>query len=183
MSITRFLCLGPADDMDDLPGGRGQDRRLLGGLMSLMQPRGMGRIMSIGQGAAARPDLEVSMRPIPGSFFFLVVAAMTLPFGSAFSQGGKLISVPSDPGTRYWAVEGSRPSPTTVEILTRREGRSGSSYSVRLIDCATWQFRYSGEGKTPEEAKARKSKPAQMSPLTKGSVETDIADYACGNVR
>ena len=116
------------------------------------------------------------------SSLFLVAAVVALPFGSAFSQPGNHIDVPSDPIGRYSEVEGKRITPAVVEILTRREAKPGTSYSVRDIDCVQWTFRYSGEGNTIGEAKARKP-PNQMVPLTKGSISTDIADYACGNVK
>jgi hypothetical protein len=69
-----------------------------------------------------------------------------------------------------------------VEILTKREGKSGTSYSIRQIDCARHQFRYLGEGDTLEEAKAKKSS-GSMGPLTDQSISTYVADYACANVR
>jgi hypothetical protein len=112
----------------------------------------------------------------------LAVVAVSLPLAQASGQTGKPISVPSDPKARYWAVEGKRTSPTMVEILTRREGPSGTSYSLRQIDRAQRQFRYLDDGDTLAAAKNGTASP-RMGSLMSGSISTEVADYACTNVK
>lgn len=109
----------------------------------------------------------------------LVLAVACSP---AVAQTGTPISVPSDPKARYWMVEGKRTSPTTVEVMTRREGPSGTSYALRQVDCANSRFRYLGEGDTLAEAKVRKTSDP-MGPLTPQSISTYVSNFACTNIK
>ncbi len=92
------------------------------------------------------------------------------------------ISVPSDPGVSYRAVEIKAKPNGMVEILTRRQGPSGISFSLREIDCRNRSFRYLGEGDTREEAaraEARNRPNNRMGQLTEGSISTHVANFAC----
>lgn len=169
---------------------------------TFLRSDGAGKVVSIGsrRRSAARPTIITrQLAPLAGRcrtmptprygaamrrpFVQLVaVLAIASPVADAFGQMGKPISVPSDPKARYWAVEGKRTSPTMVEILTKREGPSGTSYALRQIDCARRQFRYLGDGDTL--AAAKNGTPSdRMGPLMAGSISTEVSDYACANVR
>lgn len=113
----------------------------------------------------------------------LTIMTVVFSCASAVGQTGKPISVPSDPKTHYWALEGKRTSPTVVEILTRREGRSGTSYSITEYDCTRRMYRYLGDGDTLEAAKAKDVAPGPMGPLVSESIATYVAYYACMNIR
>ncbi|MDP2377629.1 hypothetical protein [Reyranella sp.] len=89
------------------------------------------------------------------------------------------ILVPSDPNARYFLLSTRWTSTTVVEVLTKREGKSGVSYSLREVDCAKRRFRYLGEGDTAQEALLRKSADPSMGPLTQESISTYVSNFAC----
>ena len=101
----------------------------------------------------------------------------------AVAQQGKPISVPSDPNARYFALDVKWTGSQLVEILTQREGKSGTSFSLRLVDCVKRQFKYLGEGDTQQEAMRRNSVGTAMGPLTAQSISTYVSDYACAQPR
>jgi hypothetical protein len=92
------------------------------------------------------------------------------------------VPVPSDPRASYVALD-IKPKPRgMVEVLTRRDGPSGVSFSLREIDCGRRTFRYIGEGDTRDEvarASARSRPGNTMGPLTDGSISTHVANFAC----
>lgn len=115
--------------------------------------------------------------------FYVISITILILSGTAYAQDyGTGIQVPSDPKARYWIVEGQRTTTTIVEILTHREGPSGTSFALRQIDCDKHLFRYLGEGDTLAEAKANKYI-TNMGPLVPNSISTYIADFACANFR
>ncbi|MBP0447283.1 hypothetical protein J8J14_21150 [Roseomonas sp. SSH11] len=92
------------------------------------------------------------------------------------------VAVPSDPRAKYEALAVTRKPNGLVEILTRRDGPSGISFSIREIDCRANRFRYLGEGDTREQAE-RRTKRDTMGPLTEQSISTYISQFACRNAR
>ena len=110
------------------------------------------------------------MRPV--WIFALTGAAVAAP---AFAQ---TVSVPSDPWSRYQALDVTRKPNGRVEILTRRDGPSGTSFALREVDCRTSRFRYLGEGDTREEAMEATNQD-KLGPLTEGSISWHIARFAC----
>jgi hypothetical protein len=104
----------------------------------------------------------------------------TVPLAPPAGTQGELsgeISVPSDPNSRYFALErgGTATMPT---ITTRRVGPSGTSYSRREYDCRAQTFRYLGEGDSREEMEA--SQPQRdMTPLVSGSISYYVGRAAC----
>jgi hypothetical protein len=100
---------------------------------------------------------------------------------AASAEGaGNVIPVTSDPGSAtYYLIRWSTKSNGNREALTRREGRSGTSYARREIDCAARTFRYLGEGDTRAEAEADAPDPGNMGELVPGSISTEVADFVC----
>jgi hypothetical protein len=86
---------------------------------------------------------------------------------------------PSDPNARFRILSVNRLSNGNIEVLNRRDGPSGTSYSRREISCSAYTYRYLGEGDTLEEAKADSPNPGSMAPLTGTSASSDVADAAC----
>ena len=105
----------------------------------------------------------------------LVCLSLLLPTATQ----AQAIDVPSDPRARYEAIIVSQLRPGTVEILTRRNGPSGRSYTLREIDCGAQTFRYLGEGDSRSDAEARRSAGSRHGPLTVGSISWHVARYAC----
>jgi hypothetical protein len=66
-----------------------------------------------------------------------------------------------------------------LEVLTRRDGRSGTSFSRREIDCTAGTFRYLGEGDTREQAEEDAPNSGGMTPLTERSISSETAIYVC----
>jgi hypothetical protein len=86
---------------------------------------------------------------------------------------------PSDPNARFRILSVKPLGNGNIEVLNRRDGPSGTSYSRREISCSAYTFRYLGEGDTLEQAKADGSNPGSMAPLTGTSASSDVADAAC----
>ena len=92
---------------------------------------------------------------------------------------GERVAVPSDPGAAYRLLHWSRLPNGNVEAVTRRDGRSGTSFARREIDCGARAFRYLGEGDSMNEALADSSNPSGMGALTEGSVSAHVSRLVC----
>jgi hypothetical protein len=95
---------------------------------------------------------------------------------------GEAVSVPSDPGATYRLLRWSPLPNGNLEAVTRRDGRSGTSFARREIDCDAMTFRYLGEGNTMDEALADSPNPGQMGELTSQSISTYISEFVCRKV-
>ena len=110
----------------------------------------------------------------------LAPLGMVLLAGS--SRAEETITVPSDPGVGYFVVELSSPGQSLAHIITRREGRSGTSYANREVNCPNLTFRYLGEGDTLEEARDTTYADKKFGPLVDGSISDVISRYACSKL-
>ena len=88
------------------------------------------------------------------------------------------VNVPTDPRASYFIVSKTKLANGNLQVVSRRVGPSGTSYSRREINCGGMRFRYTGEGDTLSEINQPYSKGA-MGPLTEGSISTYIALAAC----
>lgn len=94
------------------------------------------------------------------------------------SESEEPIPVTSDPAS--YSLLRARTLPSgNLEVLTRRDGKSGTSYSRREIDCAAGTFRYVGEGDTREQAEEDGPNPGDMGPLMEPSISSETAIYVC----
>lgn len=107
------------------------------------------------------------------------IAAPGLLLTQAGTAMAQAIAVPSDPRARYELVGKVRRDDGLVEITTRRQGPSGTSFARREADCRRRMFRYLGEGDTLEEARRPAPHPGRMSPLFDGSISGHIVRFAC----
>lgn len=113
---------------------------------------------------------------------FLVVALLAVASSAGAQVAiGKPYKIESDPSATYYNLEmgGSGKLRT---IVTRREGKSGTSFAKREVDCAARTFRYLGDGDSLDAMKASKPSPS-MGPLTERSISSYVADQACGASR
>lgn len=108
-----------------------------------------------------------------------LLAAALFVCGPALAQP---VPVPSDPRARYDAIWMTRKPNGLIEVLTRREGPSGVRFALREVDCRGNRFRYLGEGDTREQAEQRRNRD-QLTPLTEGSISTEVSQFACRNAR
>jgi hypothetical protein len=95
---------------------------------------------------------------------------------------GDPIHVPSD-GARYTLVDFTPTTGKRVVVTTKRVGRSGTSFSRRLVDCDDRTFAYVGEGDTlaelEENARRRRRNPDTMGPYVDGSISWHVARVSC----
>lgn len=107
------------------------------------------------------------------------IAALGLLLTQAGTAMAQAIAVPSDPRARYELVSKIRRDDGLVEITTRRQGPSGTSFARREVDCRRRLFRYLGEGDALKEARRLAPSPGRMSPLVDGSISDHIVRFAC----
>ena len=104
----------------------------------------------------------------------LAVGAVAAPANAA----ERAVRVPTDPRASYAILSVAKMANGNLEVVTRRKGPSGQSFSRREINCGRMSFRYTGDGDTLAEMKEPYSKGA-MGPLTEGSISTYVAKAAC----
>ena len=88
------------------------------------------------------------------------------------------VQVPSDPQARYQLLDMAWTPDGAVELLTRRDGLSGTSFALREVDCRGGRVRYLGLGDTREKAMQRTTRD-QPAPIFEGSVSWHVARFAC----
>ena len=100
----------------------------------------------------------------------------------AASASAQPIPVPSDSVALYEALDVTPKPNGLVEILSRREGRSGTTFSLREVDCGSDLFRYLGAGDTRQEAMRREAQNSTaLAPLVEGSISWHVARFACSS--
>ena len=90
------------------------------------------------------------------------------------------IRVVSDPSARYQLLSLSRLPNGNLQVLTRRDGRSGTSFARREVNCRTMTFRYLGEGDTLKQALRNTPSQGRMAEAMPGSITGEVARFACG---
>jgi hypothetical protein len=120
--------------------------------------------------------LALAAGPVLGALVFLAVTS-GIPTPSANPEASR-IHVPWHKSTRLTALELKWVGPDTVDVLTRRDAKSGTTYVLRRIDCAR-EFQYRGEGTTEREAKEGHAADARKNRLIEGSISFYVAAYAC----
>lgn len=113
------------------------------------------------------------MKPKLTLFFFIILNFPILLNAAAIS-----VNVPSDPGVNY-AIVVQDYGGGTKSVVTKRDSKSGTSYSIREVNCNSETFRYMGEGDTLEEAISNLDDTQSMSPVTNGSISYYILKAAC----
>jgi hypothetical protein len=95
--------------------------------------------------------------------------------------GAERIPVRGDPArATYYLLRMEKMRNGHYEVLTRRDGSSGTSYARREIDCiGDWTFRYLGEGNTREDAEMDSPNPSAMTELVPGSISSEVTSHVC----
>jgi len=106
-------------------------------------------------------------------FGVLAIVSVT----AAASNPPYKLHVPSDPNATFTVLEiGSKGNLAT--IMTKREGKSGTTYSQRAYDCSARKVMYLGSGETLGEM--RSSKPDDhLSPIVDSSIADYVGNEAC----
>jgi hypothetical protein len=92
---------------------------------------------------------------------------------------GKPIDVQSDPGATYRLLAKSKLPNGNLEVISRRDGPSGTSFARREVDCGSMTFRYLGEGDTLDDAKLDSPNIGEMSEAMSTSISGEISRFAC----
>ncbi len=121
--------------------------------------------------------LALAAGPLLGALVFFAVTRWDEP-SSAIPEAG-LIHVPWHKSTRLTALELKRIGPDTIDVLTRRDAKSRTTYVLRRIDCTAREFQYLGEGTTEQQARDGHAADTRKSRLTEGSISFYVAAYAC----
>jgi len=91
-------------------------------------------------------------------------------------------SVPADARAKYVVVgEVVVNTEGYATITTERQGPSGTSYTIREVDCSRMLARYTADADTLEEASSQNFD-SKFGPLVAGSSTDTAARYACNIV-
>jgi hypothetical protein len=128
-------------------------------------------------GSRRRLLLTLAAGPLLGAVIFFAMAGRD-GSPSPVPEAGH-IQVPWHKSTRLTALEVTRTGLDTVDVLTRRDSKSGTSYALRRIDCAAREFQYLGEGATEQQAKAGRASDLKKNRLTDGTISFYVAAHVC----
>jgi hypothetical protein len=128
-------------------------------------------------GGKTKVLLALAAGPLLGALVFLAVTR-GIPTPAANPEASR-IYVPWHKSTRLTALELKSVGPDTVDIMTRRDGKSGTTYVLRRIDCAAREFQYLGEGTTEQQAREGHAADTKKNRLTEGSISFYVAAHAC----
>jgi len=92
----------------------------------------------------------------------------------------EVLKIDSDPKASYYVTDTEILSEKLVEISTRREGSSGTSYAIRLVQCDPLRFGYIADGDSLNEL-VRDETP-KMGALVSDSISDVISRHACTKV-
>lgn len=87
------------------------------------------------------------------------------------------LAVPSDPKAKYFVTAIDKRPDGLVEISTRREGPSGTSFAIRLVQCGPLRFAYIAEGDSEKDL-VRDPSP-ELTELVSGSISHVVSKHAC----
>ena len=116
---------------------------------------------------------------LTGSVILGVFALQSVPSHAAATQ----ISVASDPSARYQLLSLSKLPNGNLQVLTRRDGRSGTSFARREVNCSAMTFRYLGEGDTLKQAQRNTPNRGRMSEAFRDSISGEVSRFACRRSR
>lgn len=110
----------------------------------------------------------------------VILTASVLSFSFTSAKAAELVAVPTDPSARYSiVVQDVGLGRRALMVISKRDGSSGTSYSIREVNCLNGTFRYMGEGDTLSEATASVRDDAPMSQLVQGSISYYIVQASC----
>jgi hypothetical protein len=122
--------------------------------------------------------LALAAGPLLGAAIFFALAGPAPPPPPAPPDTAR-VYVPWHQSTRLTALEQTWTAPGTVDVLTRRDAKSGTTYVLRRIWCATREFQYLGEGATEAQAKQHRVVDASRKPVEEKSISFYVAAHVC----
>jgi hypothetical protein len=113
---------------------------------------------------------------VGGGLAFLLAAA---PPPGRPAAHYELIAIPWHTRTRLSVVEHKRIAPGVAEILTRRDSRTGTTFTRRRIDCVRREATLLGEGRTEAAAHASLTAAAAAGAIAENTIPFYIAAWVC----
>ena len=109
----------------------------------------------------------------------LTIVVLSVAVSPALAQAQEQeIYVPSDPSARYTVLAVEMLPGGALQIDTRREGTSGTSYARREVRCDAGQFRYVSEGTRRSDLDTNVN-PGQFAAWMPESISGVISAWAC----
>lgn len=87
------------------------------------------------------------------------------------------VTIPSDSGANYTVLQKEAVG-NFMTIVTKRDGKSGTSYSKRMYSCENNTVKYLGTGDTLEQMD-NSAPDENLSPIVPGSIAEYIGREAC----
>lgn len=91
----------------------------------------------------------------------------------------EIIPVPIEPNATYESLSLKKPSATMRQIIVKRMGSSGVTYTEILVNCDTKMFRVLGDGETEAQMRKHKNSDKEFVQLIEGSGKFYQVEYAC----
>jgi hypothetical protein len=92
---------------------------------------------------------------------------------------GERIAVPWHTSTRLTVVDVNWVSPDVVEIVTRRDSKTGTTFTRRRIDCRRREAVRLGQGLTEAEARTAAAGEAAPAAIAENTIPFHVAAWAC----
>lgn len=116
--------------------------------------------------------------PLLGAAIFFALAGPPPPPPPNPTDGNR-IAVPWHHSTRLTAMEQTRTGPDTVDVLTRRDAKTGTTYVLRRIWCASREVQVLAEGATEAQAKAGHAADPSRKPVAENTISFYVAAHVC----
>ncbi|WP_428673325.1 hypothetical protein [Reyranella sp.] len=122
--------------------------------------------------------LALAAGPLLGAAIFFSLAGPPAP-PPPVQPDAKLIAVPWHHSTRLTALQQVWTGPDIVDVLTRRDAKTGTTYVLRRIWCTSREFQVLGEGATEAQAKAGHAADIGRKPVAEKTISFYVAAHIC----
>lgn len=122
--------------------------------------------------------LALAAGPLLGAAIFFAVTSRSAPPPPVPPDANR-VAVPWHQSTRLTALEQVWTGPDIVDVLTRRDAKTGTTYVLRRIWCGPREFQYLGEGPTEAQARAHWAADISRKPVAENSIPFYVAAHVC----
>lgn len=131
------------------------------------------------QSARKGPVLAaLAVGPLLGAAIFFAVLRPPAPPPPAAPEASR-IYVPWHHSTHLTALEQTAAGPDAVDVLTRRDAKSGTTYVLRRIWCTARAVQVLGEGGTEAQAKDHNAADTGRKPVQANTISFYVAAHVC----
>jgi hypothetical protein len=123
--------------------------------------------------------LALTIGPLLGAAIFFALAGRTDPPPPAPPPDANRVYVPWHQSTRLTALEIVPAGPDSIDVLTRRDSKTGTTFVLRRIWCGPREFQYLGEGATEAQARERRATDTSRKRVAENSIPFYVAAHAC----